>query len=276
MQEFDYGAFFRGVPIAPGDTIDVSSDLLSILLFCRKRKLTFHADCLIDALQELVGENGTVMIRAFNWDFCHGVPFDIRNSPSRTGSLGNYAAMRKDFSRTQHPIYSWWVWGKDKDELCKITEPSAFAEKGIFGFLYKKCGKLIGIGNMQHTAMTQIHYAEVTVQVPFRREKFFSSPYIDENGRTVNRTYSMHVRPLNIEVSYETLEGEETQNHMRTLGIRVDHVYQQELLCTTFDLHKATDFFKEDLLFNDGKKVVQINRHAGVTASVDLLQYAEY
>lgn len=276
MKEFDYHDFLQGAPVMPGDIIDVASDLLSILLFCRKRKLAFHAERLLDALQELVGADGTVMIRAFNWDFCHGIPFDIRNSPSRVGSLGNYASARGDFSRTRHPIYSWWVWGKHKDAICEIDEPSAFAEGGVFGFLYRRRGKQVGLGNLPNAALTQLHYAEAAARAPYRREKAFCGDYIDERGKSEKRTYSMHVRPLNMDVTSEELDGKETQDEMRAMGIRTDQVYQQELLCTVFDLKEATDFIKTDILSNDGKKVVRINQHRGITASAIQWEQAEY
>ena len=89
--ELDYTDLISHVGIEKGDTVDVASDLVSIIMFCRKRKIGFDADKLIDALKDLVSGEGTVMIRMFNWDFCRGTDFDIRKTPSRVGALGNVA-----------------------------------------------------------------------------------------------------------------------------------------------------------------------------------------
>lgn len=263
-KEFDYHGFLRDLPIASGDIVDVASDLLSVLLFCRQRNLSFCADGLLDALKELVGENGTVLIRSFSWDFCHGVPFDIRNSPSRTGSLGNRAAARPDFIRTRHPIYSWWVWGKHQEALCSMDACGAFGKGGVFDYLYQNSGKQVGIGRIGSTALSQLHYAEVEMKVPYRREKYFSENYTDENGHTEPRTYSMHVRPFNINVTYENIEGEQTLNYMRDQGILVESLYEDTLPCLVFHLKEATDFFKRDFAENQGKRLVSVEGVPGI------------
>ena len=90
-KELDYMDFLQGVGVEKGDIIDVSSDMANVLLYCRRIGVRLVPDHLIDSLQELVGPEGTVMIRTFTWDFCHGEPFDIRTSPSRVGALGNAA-----------------------------------------------------------------------------------------------------------------------------------------------------------------------------------------
>ena len=133
-KELDYMDFLQGVGVEKGDIIDVSSDMANVLLYCRRIGARLVPDHLIDSLQELVGPEGTVMIRTFTWDFCHGEPFDIRTSPSRVGALGNAAMKRADFKRTRHPIYSWMVWGKRADELLQMDQPSAFGPGSVFDF----------------------------------------------------------------------------------------------------------------------------------------------
>lgn len=149
---------------------------------------------------QTVGENGTILIRTFNWDFCHGGTFDIKRTPSQVGSLGNIALKRKDFRRTQHPLYSWMVWGKCTDELCELNSNSSFGENSVFDFLYKKNVKLLCIGNTSVSSFTQTHYAEAVVKVPYRFEKNFKSKYIDLEGRKSIREYSMFVRYLDYKI----------------------------------------------------------------------------
>ena len=128
MEELDYLELIRTIGVQKGDVLDVASGLASVILYCRSKKLKFDSHHLLDALKESVGPEGTIMIRAFNWDFCHDVPFDILHSPSRVGVLGDVAMKREDFRRTQHPIYSWMVWGKYQEYLCGMENARSFGE----------------------------------------------------------------------------------------------------------------------------------------------------
>ena len=62
---------------------------------------------------------------------------------SLSGSLGNFALKRKDFSRTQNPIYSFAVTEKDKDLICSLEHKSCFGLDSPFGYLIKSNGKFI-------------------------------------------------------------------------------------------------------------------------------------
>ena len=131
-----YDKLIDSLPINRGDILDISSDLQKIFLRCRKNKEDFDPGYLLDSIKEKVGPEGTLMIRTWNWDFCRGATFDIRKSPSRAGALGNVALNRDDFKRTEHPLYSYCVWGHHVDALMELNDPSAFGEKSTFAFLH--------------------------------------------------------------------------------------------------------------------------------------------
>jgi hypothetical protein len=84
--------------VGEGDLLDISSDLLSVIMDYRKNKIIFDPERLLDSFCEKVGGGGTVMIRTWNWDFCHNAAFDWRNTPSQVGALGNIALKRSDLS----------------------------------------------------------------------------------------------------------------------------------------------------------------------------------
>lgn len=268
MEEFNYLDYLSGVGIEKGDILDVSSDMMSVLMYCRRNKLRLNPNRLIDTLQELVGEEGTVMIRTFNWDFCHGTSFDILHTPSRCGSLGDVAIRREDFKRTQHPIYSWMVWGKYQDELCSMTNTSSFGVGTPFEFLDVKHGKQLVIGNINTTASTQIHHSEVMVEVPYRHNKMFEGEYIDEKGVSCIRKYSMHVRPLNLNVSNDVTFSKEFGQMLKDKGIYICKMYDEKVECSIFLLHEMTECLNEDLR-DEGKWVVSINDQPGYK-SVDV------
>ena len=266
MEEFNYAEYLSGIGLQKGDILDVASDMMSVMMYCRRNKLRFNPNHLIDALQEVVGEEGTVMIRTFTWDFCHDTPFDIKNSPSRSGSLGDVAMKREDFRRTEHPIYSWMVWGKYRDELCAMDNTSAFGLGSPFDFLDKKHGKQMVIGNLTTTASTQIHHCEAMAGVPYRLDKVFRGEYVDENGVSSIREYSMHVRPLNLSVSNEVTNSTEFGDMLKEKGIYIQKMHDDKVECSVILLHEMTECLIEDLK-DEGKWVVSINGQAGYKAA---------
>jgi aminoglycoside 3-N-acetyltransferase len=103
MEEFDYEKLLSLVDLKKGDFIDVASDLITLAFYCKKQKVLFDTEHLLDCMQTILSEEGTMMIRTFNWDFCRNVGFDRNRTPSRVGNLGNIARKRTDFLRTSHP-----------------------------------------------------------------------------------------------------------------------------------------------------------------------------
>ena len=265
--ELDYMDFLQGVGVEKGDIIDVSSDMANVLLYCRRIGVRLVPDHLIDSLQELVGPEGTVMIRTFTWDFCHGEPFDIRTSPSRVGALGNAAMKRADFKRTGHPIYSWMVWGKRAGELLQMDQPNAFGPGSVFDFLDINHAKQLTLGNTSSDSTTQMHHVEAACKVPYRFDKPFTGEYTDYSGNTCLKTYSMHVRPLNLKVTNTEVDRDERGKELEKRGImKVKHLDEMTLVSTIL-LHELTEFLTEDMYQNEGKFTVSINDLPGYVAA---------
>ncbi len=266
-KELDYMDFLQGVGVEKGDIIDVSSDMANVLLYCRRIGVRLVPDHLIDSLQELVGPEGTVMIRTFTWDFCHGEPFDIRTSPSRVGALGNAAMKRADFKRTGHPIYSWMVWGKRAGELLQMDHPNAFGPGSVFDFLDINHAKQLTLGNTSSDSTTQMHHVEAACKVPYRFDKPFTGEYTDYSGNTCLKTYSMHVRPLNLKVTNTEVDRDERGKELEKRGImKVKHLDEMTLVSTIL-LHELTEFLTEDMYQNEGKFTVSINDLPGYVAA---------
>ena len=266
-KELDYMDFLQGVGVEKGDIIDVSSDMANVLLYCRRIGVRLVPDHLIDSLQELVGPEGTVMIRTFTWDFCHGEPFDIRTSPSRVGALGNAAMKRADFKRTGHPIYSWMVWGKRAGEILQMDQSNAFGPGSVFDFLDINHAKQLTLGNTSSDSTTQMHHVEAACKVPYRFDKPFTGEYTDYSGNTCLKTYSMHVRPLNLKVTNTEVDRDERGKELEKRGImKVKHLDEMTLVSTIL-LHELTEFLTEDMYQNEGKFTVSINDLPGYVAA---------
>jgi aminopeptidase-like protein len=158
---------------------------------------------------------GTLMFPTYNWDYCKGEPFDIARTPSRTGALGAMALRRSDFERTQHPIYSFAVWGVQKAYLCGLTNKKSFGWDSPFGVIDMML--LVNI-DAQHS-LTFAHHVEQILQVPWRWEKDFGG-------------YSMYVRQDGVETDlFEFDRGFDKYGEFRLLDMaEVFHSIKQSIL----------------------------------------------
>jgi aminoglycoside 3-N-acetyltransferase len=205
------------------------------------------------------------LILSFSWQFCKGIAFSPKETPSQTGALGNVAIRRTDFERTKHPLYSWMVWGKCQNELCNYDYVDGFDQKGVFGFLERNQAKQLLIGKQKIAGLTIGHYVEAKVGVPYRQYKCFEGDYIDREGKVSRRKYSMYVRPLNIGV-VNIFGKEQVQGTMSQLGIRENFKYKDVLPLATIELEKAADFVTNDIKNNDGKQTMMVDGVCGINA----------
>ncbi len=188
--------------LQPGMRLMVSSDITRLWAEYRRKFRDFSPNRLITLLQEKVTRTGTLLFPTYSWDFCHGEGFDYFKTIPRTGGLGRAALAMPDFRRTQHPMYSFAVWGKDAAQLCSMTNKSSFGKDSPFGYLYEKNVDHLMIDLPFTKGYTFVHYIEEEVQVPYRYMKDFTDIYTDEAGLTSSRTYSMYVRDLDMDLVY--------------------------------------------------------------------------
>lgn len=183
-----------------GDKVWIASDLKRLIYACIENGDDTDLNVLIDAFIEEIGEEGTLLIPTFNWDFCKGKTFDYKKTPCKTGSLGKIALKREDFKRTKHPIYSFAVWGKDKELLCSMENKSSFGADSPFNYCREVNAKNIFIDVECQHSFTFVHYVEEMEGITYRYLKDFTADYIDENGEVSTRTYSMNVRDLSEDI----------------------------------------------------------------------------
>ena len=179
----------------------VSSDIVRLFFSAMKNDEKPNVGGFLNSLIEKVGHSGTLIIPTFNWDFCSGKVFDYHNTPSKTGSLGTIALRDKRFLRTQHPIYSFAVYGQDQKLLFGMNNKSAYGNDSPFAYMDQIKAKNLIIDVELTNCFTFVHYVEQSSgTIKYRYLKNFSAPYIDNNGDTTVRKYSLLVRDLELDV----------------------------------------------------------------------------
>jgi len=235
-----------------GDNIFVTSDVKQLLYGLVSNNDDTDLNILIDGIIDIIGEEGTLVFPTFNWDFCKGVPFDIKKTPCKTGSLGKEALKRDDFKRTKHAIYSFAVWGKGQQEMCACKNKSSFGYDSPFTYMTENNFKNLFIDKDFRHSFVYVHYCEEqTGKIPYRYLKDFTADYTDEDGKTTKKTFAMNVRDLELDVTNRIDEFEEDF----IAADAMEKFFVNDIEYKIVDLKKVFPIIQEDVRHNRSRKV---------------------
>ncbi len=250
--DIDYSTYFNCFDIKNSNSVVVSSDITPLAYYYIHQGIKFSISSLINTLKEYISREQTLLIPVYNWDFCKGKVFDYKYSKSQVGVLGDYALQDDDFKRTKHPIYSFAVYGRDRDKLCALDYKSSFGIDSLFAYMYTTKSLHIGLGIDFKFSYTFVHHVEEKEhidKIPYRYIKTFTSKYIDEYGQESIRDYDMLVRCLEKNVRMDlgplgkVLIDENIMKIYKQNGI---HLY-------SVDVYKSYDIIKNDILYNNSR-----------------------
>lgn len=242
-----------------GDIVLVSSYLTRVVMEAKRNGECFDMNLFLDSILNVIGEEGTLLIPTFNWDFCHGVAFNYYKTKSQAGILGDKALKHPMFRRTQHALYSFAVAGKDQAMLCGLTNQSSFSADSPFAYLENHHAKQVMIDVPENGlwGFTYVHFVEekYVKHIPYRYMKEFRGVYIDENLQKSDRTYSMLVRDLDMDVRVELDPLAEALTKEGVLkSYKINKVYY-----TVVDLYSSTRIVSEDILNNKSRLFTHYN-----------------
>ncbi|EEA92903.1 AAC(3) family N-acetyltransferase [Pseudovibrio sp. JE062] len=192
---------WEGSGLQKGDTVLLHSSILRTLVEARRagrRGLT--AEQILESFLALLGEEGTLLLPLFNFDFAEGKPFVFDETPSQMGALTEAGRKYPGAVRTGHPVYSFCVIGKEAPKFRHLDNKSGYGADSPFGLLRELDGKIAVLDLPDEGSMTFYHHIEEMNRVNYRYSKDFTAPYTDERGVTTDRTYSIYVRDLDMGV----------------------------------------------------------------------------
>ena len=110
----------KNLGLEKGDTVIVHSSLKSM------GQVDGGANTVIDAIIEVIGNDGTVLFPAFSWDPCIStLKFDAKNTPCCVGTIPEVFRKREGVIRSLHPTHSLSAYGKHAKYLVKDHELDA-------------------------------------------------------------------------------------------------------------------------------------------------------
>lgn len=141
------------------------------------------ADTVIDALLEVLGREGTLLMPALS-----AKVFDVKNSPTWTGKIPEVFRLRKGVLRSFHPTHSVTAFGARAEELTAghLECPTACGEGTPYVKLMDTGGKILLIGVDQDRS-TSLHALEDLADAPYLST--YTAQYLDpKTGKTKTRT----------------------------------------------------------------------------------------
>lgn len=248
--------------IEKGDVVLVASNISKLLFnLSKRRKCQLNKeiaksliDMIIDSLQHCISEEGTILFPTYNWDFCTGKPFDYKKTKSETGVLSQIALEREDFIRTQHPIYSFAVWGRDQDFLYKMEDKNSFLGNTPFNYLFEKNAKMIIIDELLNNSFTYVHYVEERCKVQYRFKKKFTAEYIDINNNKSLREYFMYVRYLDEEKNVITDFSGLEKLLMKNKVMKIFDLIGVDVRVLSFK--SADKIIENDIIYNGSRNLI--------------------
>ena len=151
----------------------------------------------LEAIQEVTGPDGTLVVPTFNFGFAHGESFDPHSTPSQgMGAFSELVRQLPEARRTPHPLQSIAVVGRYADDLANRDTASAFDAGSAFERMLELDFKLLLLG-ADSRAVSMFHYCERRANVPYRYWKDFTGAVRTDSGWET-KTYRMFVRDLEL------------------------------------------------------------------------------
>jgi aminoglycoside 3-N-acetyltransferase len=252
----------RTLKINPGDGLLVHSALQFL------GRPVSGVNTYLDAIQEVIGLEGTIVVPTFNFGFANGEPYDPDETPSKDmGAFSELIRKLPEAHRTSHPMQSIAAIGRYAEDLARRDTPSAFDPGSAFERMLELDFKLLLLG-ADSRAVSMFHYSEQRNSVPYRYWKEFSGEVKTSTGWQ-RRTYRMFVRDLDLDPRL-TLDPVVAFMLARDEWHTLDLNYGQITTCRLRDFIAAADHF----LIHDPWSLVT-NLRVGPDGAIEPVSAAE-
>ncbi|MFU8806566.1 MAG: AAC(3) family N-acetyltransferase [Bradymonadaceae bacterium] len=184
----------RTLGLKPGDTVMMHSALFALGRLKGIPTASYPAR-IYETIRGVIGDEGTLVVPAFNFGFCRGRVFDRQRTPADgMGNLSEYVRTLPGAHRSPHPMQSVAAVGPMAEKICRPDTTGAFDIRGAFSMLLDCHARLLLLGcGFVWAAIA--HYVEERVGVPYRFWKNFTGTYRDAACESI-RTYSLYARDL--------------------------------------------------------------------------------
>jgi aminoglycoside 3-N-acetyltransferase len=217
----------RQIGLKPGSSVLVHSALSQF------GHVEGGADAVIDAMLDVVGERGTVLVPTLTGSETlspqNPPKFDLANTPCWTGLIPETFRKRPEAIRSLHPTHSVAAIGANsiiltKDHHRSVTPCDLFSP---YGKLAQQKQAFILLLGVDHDANTTLHYVEELVGVDYQLQQGFANCTLIVDGEQTKRHYLLHrygtPRNFNIIDQLLTERGIQSMTQIGEAEVRLNH-----------------------------------------------------
>jgi|TARA_B100000315_G_C14515581_1_gene558992 aminoglycoside 3-N-acetyltransferase len=146
---------------------------------------------ILDALLEVLGDSGTLVVPTFTYSFPAGMTFDTDLTHSDCGVFTEFVRTHEAAYRSIDPCVSVAAIGADAKELTRAVPSNAYGRDSFFERFFAADGKICNLNF--DAGSTFVHFVERELEIPYRFDKTFSGT-IRANGVTRSATSTIWVR----------------------------------------------------------------------------------
>ena len=184
---------FRKCGIQSGSVLMLHSDAIFLAQTRPMPKKDRYA-LFFEALDEVIGSQGTLIIPTFTYSATKREPFIVEETPSTVGDLTEYFRKLPGVLRSRDPIFSVAVYGAKAEEFANVEVVDAFGPGSVFELL-DRYNAWIACLACSIDRITYTHYVEQIFCVDYRYYKNFPFTII-HNGSSQTGTIKYFVRDL--------------------------------------------------------------------------------
>ena len=148
----------RSLGLATGDRVVIHSSLRAV------GRVDGDADAIADALLDVVGPDGLIVVPAFTYD---NARFDPAVESGRTGALAEVVRLRPGAVRSLHPTHSIVALGMGAAELCAGHKLVAATDVDSPLDRLARSGGYVLLLGVGHMADTTVHIGEFRAGAPY-------------------------------------------------------------------------------------------------------------
>jgi aminoglycoside 3-N-acetyltransferase len=151
------------------------------------------ANDVIDAVLEVIGPHGTLVVPTYTYSLGKGETFDVDNTPAAIGDFPEAFRQRAGVIRSRDPMLSHAAIGPEAEAIVRTISRSCCGEGSVFHRLREHDAKICTLGVSLYYA-TFLHHIEESAAVPFRFAKPFRGR-VREAGREATETWTYFAAP---------------------------------------------------------------------------------
>lgn len=111
-----------------------------------------------EAIEEVIGEGGTVVVPTFTYSFCNDEVFDVENTPTKCGMLPEYIRKLERTVRSEDPNFSVAAYGKNAEFYTKDLTNESFGKGSFWERFMSTHGKIVCMNF--DSGSTFVHFVE--------------------------------------------------------------------------------------------------------------------